>query len=623
MRVSLLSLAILISGIGSFATPLNSNKDTRATNAETLQHAFEVPMSTASKPAKKPLKLKEWINLQKKFALKSILKNIGPDPASHGAAAGVVIASPSTESPNYLYTWTRDSGLVMKALLEHLIYSEDKVIGKILSDYVEVQKILQKAPNPSGDFTTGGLGEPKFNIDLTAFTDSWGRPQRDGPALRATTLIGIGNYLLDGKKNFGSSKPNMTFFNETLIPMIKADLDYIVTGWNETTFDLWEEVSGSSFFATAVQHRALVEAVTLFTKLKLPAGVYNQTSINVLCFLQDYWSDDLGYVVSNINLKANKNRSGLDAASVLASIHTFDAKAIDCDPTTFQPCSDRALANLKAFVDSFRTIYPLNVGLATTAPVAVGRYPEDVYYAGNPWYLTTLAVAEQLYYALHTWEKAGMLNVTSTSLFFFQDLYPTAAVGIYTKKTKAYHMILSAVWEYADGFFEIVRAYTPLNGMLWEQFEKAEGTPASASNLTWSYGSFLTASAARSGIMPPAWYSPLAASICNPGIPTNLTVLVTFHQIATTYYGESIWIVGASDELGAWNPDKAIVLSAAEYTSPHPLWVVELLFPASSTIEYKFIRKEADGSIIWEDGENRVLTTNTAGSRQFISSSWK
>jgi hypothetical protein len=54
-----------------------------------------------------------------------------------------------------------------------------------------------------------------------------------------------------------------------------------------------------------------------------------------------------------------------------------------CDATTFQPCSDKALSNLKVYVDSFRSIYPLNSGISATSAVAVGRYPEDVYYNGN------------------------------------------------------------------------------------------------------------------------------------------------------------------------------------------------------------------------------------------------
>ena len=75
-------------------------------------------------------------------------------------------------------------------------------------------------------------------------------------------------------------------------------------------------------------------------------------------------------------------RSGLDSNTVLASIHTFDPAA-GCDPITFQPCSDRALANLRKYVDSFRSVYPINEPAQESDPIATGRYPEDVYFGGN------------------------------------------------------------------------------------------------------------------------------------------------------------------------------------------------------------------------------------------------
>jgi len=50
-----------------------------------------------------------------------------------------------------------------------------------IENYVIAQAELQTVCNPSGCLSTGGLGEPKFNVDKTAFTGAWGRPQRDGP----------------------------------------------------------------------------------------------------------------------------------------------------------------------------------------------------------------------------------------------------------------------------------------------------------------------------------------------------------------------------------------------------------------------------------------------------------
>jgi len=53
-------------------------------------------------------------------------------------------------------------------------------------------------------------------------------------------------------------------------------------------FDLWEEVFSSSFFTTAVQHRALREGSKLATAIgeTLVVSGYITQAQNVLCFLQ-------------------------------------------------------------------------------------------------------------------------------------------------------------------------------------------------------------------------------------------------------------------------------------------------------------------------------------------------
>jgi glucoamylase len=76
--------------------------------------------------------------------------------------------------------------------------------------------------------------------------------------------------------------------NGVLWPIIELDLGYVRDTWNRTTFDLWEEVSSSSFFTTAVQHRVLREGAALARELGVTEGVaeYERQADNVLCFLQ-------------------------------------------------------------------------------------------------------------------------------------------------------------------------------------------------------------------------------------------------------------------------------------------------------------------------------------------------
>ena len=308
------------------------------------------------------------------------------------------------------------------------------------------------------------------------------------------------------------------------------------------------------------------EGSALATKLGQTSvdGAYNNQAGPLLCFLQvsrelhymrihpltsrfqSYWNSGSGYITSN----TGGGRSGKDSNSILASIHTFDAAA-GCDATTFQPCSDKALSNLKVYVDSFRSVYALNNGIAATGAVAVGRYPEDVYYNGNPWYLSTFAVAEQLYDALTVWSAQGSLQVTPTSLAFFRQFLPSVSAGTYASSSSTYTSLTSAIKTFADGFISINAKYTPSGGALAEQFDRATGKPLSAADLTWSYASALTAFAARNGFKGASWGAKglsLPAQ-CTPN--AGATVPVTFNVQATTVFGGMssrlvwIWIVYA------------------------------------------------------------------------------
>ncbi|KAH9986639.1 Six-hairpin glycosidase-like protein [Russula vinacea] len=393
-----------------------------------------------------------YIAKETPIAKSRLLANIGPDgDNSHGALAGIVIASPSTKNPDYLYSWTRDSALVFKLLIEDFVSGDDPSLRGQIDAYISVEARIQQTSNPSGPAGKGGLGEPKFNIDGSAFTDPWGRPQRDGPALRASAMMQYAEWLL--------KTGNSSYVERSLWPIIQLDLDYVSTSWRQPTFDLWEEINSESFFTAAVQHRSLREGSSLAVRLQQrgESQKYSTQADGILCLMRSFWNPDRAYMRAN----TGGGRSGLDSNTVLASIHTFDPSA-GCDSATFQPCSDLALSNLKEYVDSFRRVYALNKGAHTPDPVATGRYPEDVYFGGNPWYLATLAVAEQLYDALLTWHTLRAITVTPISQPFFAQFAPGISPGTYRASSNStYSHLIAAIRAHADGFLAIVARHTP------------------------------------------------------------------------------------------------------------------------------------------------------------------
>ncbi|MBQ1681890.1 MAG: hypothetical protein II067_06730 [Agathobacter sp.] len=45
----------------------------------------------------------------------------------------------------------------------------------------------------------------------------------------------------------------------------------------------------------------------------------------------------------------------------------------------------------------------------------------------------------------------------------------------------------------------------------------------------------------------------------------------------------------------------------------YPTWFYDISLPAGTRIEYKYIKKDAAGNVVWESGSNHVYTTVTNG----------
>lgn len=189
-----------------------------------LPFTFAAPSREASQDD-----LSSFIAQELPIALTGTLANIGGLNSSwvDGASPGMVVASPSTVNPNYFYSWTRDSVLTYIMLIDELILGNDN-LRKTIDDYTTAQAVLQTIANPSGSLWPSGegLGEPKFYTNITTFTGDWGRPQRDGPALRAIAFMNLAPVFV----------PNETdTFLQTYWPLILNDLNYVGQYWNQVT----------------------------------------------------------------------------------------------------------------------------------------------------------------------------------------------------------------------------------------------------------------------------------------------------------------------------------------------------------------------------------------------------
>lgn len=101
------------------------------------------------------------------------------------------------------------------------------------------------------------------------------------------------------------------------------------------------------------------------------------------------------------------------------------------------------------------------------------------------------------------------------------------------------------------------------------------------------------------------------------------TVAVTFNEAADTVFGQNIYVVGNLPELKSWNTATAVPLTWLNGNGTRGNWRATVALPASRAVEYKYIKKDGAGTVTWESGANRTLTTGAAGTAQSTMDSWK
>jgi len=117
----------------------------------------------------------------------------------------------------------------------------------------------------------------------------------------------------------------------------------------------------------------------------------------------------------------------------------------------------------------------------------------------------------------------------------------------------------------------------------------------------------------------------LPVTDASPACTHAKTVSLSFPVEVRTEWGDEIFIIGSIPELGSWDLSRAVPLNANEYTTQpnHMVWSGgDAKVAAGTTFEWKAVQRNADGSWLWECGENWVSTVDefTCG-KQTIGSS--
>lgn len=478
------------------------------------------PMHGGAIGAEAPLDA--WIEQERRFAAAAMLRLVSAtdlvcDRRAFGQrivpTEGSVLAAPPAVQegdPDYTFHWLRDSALIMDAV-RVLVGNgrlDDEATG-LFGDFVVFSVATSRLDGPAflsalGDIRrradpavlqyvrpddevarlTGDRlrGEVRFNPDGTLDIVKWGRPQNDGPALRALTLL-----------RWAETVPGPV--PRGMGDLLVGDLDYIAAHWAEPCYDIWEEEKGLHYYTHLVQRTALAHGAARIAGEGDPtrAGRYRAVVRELNRTLDAYWSQEKGLYRSRRDVTAGDPARELDIATILAVVHAdLPAGA----HSILDPRVHATLARLEGF---FAAELAINAGLAPGAAPAVGRYPKDAYFGGGAYYFATLGIAE-FYYRLAVAVQAGrIVPLDACNRPFFARFLDEAVVSgsELPSKGTGRETVVAALAGRGDTLMALVRSFTLPSGELSEQFDRDSGRQTSAKNLGWSYAAFVTAEAAR------------------------------------------------------------------------------------------------------------------------------
>lgn len=434
----------------------------------------------ASSEPIRTMPLEKWLPQQEQISVKNLLRNISPA----GASKGAVVASPSRHNPDYWFHWIRDAALVMDVIVDRFsktsLPDQKAYFLDLLWDYTEFSRLNQMTPTPSG-----GPGEPKFNVDGSPFVGPWGRPQNDGPALRAITLIRFARALITESK---------TEEIRRVSSIIKYDLEFVSHHWREACFDLWEEIKGHHFYTLINQYQALVDGSSYLALLGDTGASewYLKQAEEIKTELNKFWDSERSVIISTRDRMGgiDYKKSNLDSSVLLGVLHagTTDIFSVD------DPKVQSTVLKLK---QTFKTLYSINQ--SGPSGVAIGRYPEDKYDGytssgeGNPWILITNGFAEYHYRLAHVYLQRKRIVVTPMNRGFFKDLGFDLSIGVINPSDRKFSNLIERIQSEGDEYLIRVKYHIDSDGQMSEQMNRWSGFLQGARDLTWSYASFLTA----------------------------------------------------------------------------------------------------------------------------------
>lgn len=390
---------------------------------------------------------------------------------------GGILASPDTTAPggSYYYHWMRDGALAIRSLQETATSWSDvegavkAYIGWVVHNMME--------PDPYGSDVRA---ESRFNLpNGDVPSPLWCRPDTDGPGLRAYSLILAAIQLIAGGES-GYVQQYLWTGNQSNYNggAIKYNLDFIAGNYNTTTCDIWGEIRSTDFFWNRItMKKALIAGAAFATAMDDPnsTSLYLATVAVINSTLYaTHWT---GEFVEETSTRAR------DSAVILGFNYGHDAS-----DDMFNPASLEVALTVLNYNTLFCFNYHINAAdtAAGVPGVLYGRYEND---SGNPWVLSTAALASLFYRGAIGILNAGVPNATALSAWEAAFNAPTGSLSPMSQAQLA-----GVFAAQGDGVLLRLRYHVLADGFnLYDQIDQHTGVQTNAIDFTWSYAEVLTA----------------------------------------------------------------------------------------------------------------------------------
>lgn len=104
----------------------------------------------------------------------------------------------------------------------------------------------------------------------------------------------------------------------------------------------------------------------------------------------------------------------------------------------------------------------------------------------------------------------------------------------------------------------------------------------------------------------PAAFDPARFGIDRQDVRSHVVV-----RCGSTQPGDTVVLVGSDPALGAWDPTRGVPLRTN--ASLFPTWAGRFVLPKGADVHWKAVVLKADGSVRWEVGDDRLVSTSPAG----------